>query len=413
MAKYIYTALKDNKIIVKGELEAHDLREARVKIRALGYIPAKIYLEKENTTKDYSGNFSQVDVDKKDITFLSLKSKILFTSELEVLLSAGIPIIEALNSISSNVLDTKLSMICEKLVQSIMSGQTFSQAVEKLYGALFGPVYTGLLKAGEASGDLEATLRRLIVLLQKQESIKEKITKASIYPAILFVLMVGVLAIFSGVIFPAFYGVIQNSGGDVPFLAQTLVDFCNFLNHFWWFLLICFGAFCGWCSYLFKQESLKKRWDDFILKIYGVSDFIRCINLSNFMTVLYISYEAGVPIISCLELAEKTVGNYLIKKKASNIVNSVKAGKSLTEAFSRMNFLPGTLLSMVSTGEKSGNIGEMLSKAADAMDKKVDMALDTLTKLFEPTIIIIMGGFVLFIALAFYQLYFGMMGALF
>ncbi len=131
------------------------------------------------------------------------------------------------------------------------------------------------------------------------------------------------------------------------------------------------------------------------------------------MTVLHISYDAGLPIMSGLELSNKTVGNYTIKKKIFDAVNLVRSGKTLSEAFQRTGAIPGALMTMIATGEKSGTLGKMFHDAADVIDKKVDMALDAMTKLFEPALIVIMGGIVLFIAAAFYQMYFGMLNTLF
>ena len=164
---------------------------------------------------------------------------------------------------------------------------------------------------------------------------------------------------------------------------------------------------------LFKNPEFKSKWDEFILKVPVISDFITYINLSNFMTVLQISYDAGLPIMSGLELANRSVGNYIIKHRISNSVHLVKSGKSLTEAFYQTGAIPNALMTMVATGEKSGTLGKMLHDAADVLDKRVDMALDALTKLFGPTVIVILGGVVLFIAVAFYQMYAGMLSSLF
>ena len=322
-------------------------------------------------------------------------------------------ILEALHTLEINAPNVKLKTICSKLQEQIIGGKTFAQALTSLYGSVFGPVYTSLIKAGEDSGELEETLGRMLLLLRNQDNIKGKIIQASIYPVILILIMFCVLLLFAKVIFPAFYSVIQFGGGSVPFLAQTLIGLCTFVGNFWWLIIIGFGALCYLCSTLFKNPVFKSRWDEFVLKIPAVSEFIRYINLSNFMTVLHISYDAGLPVLSGLELSAKTVGNWVIKRQAANASSLARQGKSLSEAFQLSSLIPGALMTMVATGEKSGTLGKMIKDAADVIDKKVDMALEAMLKLFEPTIIVIMGGFVLFIAMAFYQLYVGMLGTLF
>lgn len=413
MAKYKYKALKDNSKIVEGEVEAQSLREARELIRKLGFVPTKVYEEAVIPQETRVVTKQEKETAKVQIKHLSLAQKINFTSQLETLLSAGIPILEALQTIENNSPDIKLKTISMNIRVAIISGLTFAQALNSIYGNLFGPVYSGLIKTGEDAGELEATLGRMLVMLRKQDAIKGKIINASIYPAVLLVMMTGLLILFSKFVFPRFAGLMAFNGADLPFLAQSIMGACNFIDHFWWLILMVIGAVSYIAVNLFKNPQIKSKWDDFVLKIPAVSDFITYINLSNFMTVMHITYDAGVPIMTGLELANKTVGNYNIKSKIYNTVSLVRSGKTLTEAFQRTAVVPHALVSMISAGEKSGTLGKMFHDCADVIDKKVDMALEAMTKLFEPAVILIMGGAVLFIAIAFFQAYAGMLGSFF
>ena len=413
MAKYQYSALKNNNQIIKGEVEAATPREAREKIRLLGFVPTKIYTEETNTAVPVEQKIAEDNICNKNIKRLSLQEKIMFTTELQVLLSAGIPIIEALQTIENNSPKWKVKSVSFNIRQGIISGMTFAQSLTSIYGKVFGPVYTSMIKTGEEAGELDVTLERMLILLKKQDSIKGKIISASIYPGVLLIIMLGVMLIFTNFVFPAFYNVIQNGGGQITMNSMMLIGFCEFLKNFWWLVLMGIGAGCCALTSLFKNPSFKSKWDEFILKIPVISEFIKYINLANFMTVLQISYDAGLPIMAGLELSNKTVGNYTIKRQISNAVTMVKSGKTLSEAFGCSQAIPPALLTMISTGEKSGTLGKMLRDAAEVIDKKVDMALEAMTKLFEPTVIVIMGAAVLFIAVGFYQLYYSMLGSLF
>lgn len=415
MAKYIYTALKNNKQIVKGEVEAVSPREAREKIRQLGFLPTKVYVENltDNSHAETGYKPEKYEGIRKRIKHLSLNEKIMFTNELQVMLSSGIPILEALNIIEVNTPKLKLKQIASELKECIMNGMTFAQALKSMYFEVFGPVYIGLCISGEEAGELEVTLERMLVLLKKEDNIKSKIISASIYPCVLILLMFGVLVLFSKLIFPAFAGVLTQGGADIPFLASMLIGICDFVSKFW-ILILMFMAGGSYALFNFiKTPSVKKNVDAFLLSIPVLSDFIRYINLSNFMSVLQVSYDAGVPIMQGLELSNKTVGNYVIKQKVKSSVEIIKQGRSLSEAFNMTGVLPGALLTMISTGEKSGSLGKMLHDVVGVIDKKIDAVLDTLTRLFEPAMIVIMGGVVLFVAVAFYQMYFGMLGTLF
>lgn len=411
MAIYKYQALKNNNQIIEGEIEASSLREARLLIRNQGFIPAKIYSEDSNFEEHSPEVVQAKKTEKVLVKKLTLSQKIMFTSQLETLLSAGIPILEALESVESSVPDVKIKTICLNIRESIISGFTFAQSLEKLYSQVFGPVYIGLIKTGESAGELEATLQRMLVMLRKQDAIKGKIINASIYPAVLLFMMTALLILFSVFVFPRFASVMAFNGADLPFLAQMIVEASSFIGQFWWFVLMIIAAGIYTVVNMFKNPKIKSKWDEFILKVPAVSDFITYINLSNFMTVMHITYDAGVPIMSGIELANKTVGNYTIKSRIFKAISFMRSGKPISEAFQRAYAVPDALNSMISAGEKSGTLGKMFHDVAEVIDKKVDMALEAMTKLFEPAVIIIIGAAVLFIAIAFFQAYAGMLGS--
>jgi type IV pilus assembly protein PilC len=328
------------------------------------------------------------------------------------MLSSGIPILDALFNIEANSHDPKLKEMATALRKSVEGGHTFAESLGEMYGKTFGNVYISLVKTGEDSGELDVTLDRMLTILRKQEAIKEKIVNASIYPAVLLAMMFGLLVLFAKFVFPSFAGIMLNNGVDIPIMAQAIMGGIDFIGKFWWLIVISISAL-GYIFTSFGQDTgMKKSIDKFILKIPVISEFIEFINLSNFMTVLQISYDAGVPLMSGLELANKTVGNFVIKERVKEVIRNVKKGISLTDAFQKTKAIPDSLISMISAGEKSGTLCKMFKDAADVIDKKVDITLAALTRLFEPTIMVILGIVVLIIAVAFIQIYTGMLGSL-
>lgn len=405
MEKFRYIALKDNSEIVEGEIEALDAKDARRKIRALNLVPTKLSTESELLQKsDYRA--------KGRVKTLSLTQKINFTSELEVLLSSGIPILTSLESIQTNSTDTKLRVVCEDLQNSVKSGKTFAQSLDEYYGRVFGNVYCSLVQTGENSGELEKTLERMRIMLQKQDDIKAKVINALIYPSLLMIMLFALLVLFSKFVFPAFMNILSLNGGELPILARTVMDFLKFISDFWWLILLFIAAGIGFVSTLMQNESIKFKIDNFLLKLKIISDFIISVNTSNFLTVLQISYDAGVPITSALELSGTTVSNLVLKDRAKEVINLMKNGKTLTDAFRISRVIPEALMGMISAGEKSGELGKMLKDAVSVTDKKVDMALSAVMKLIEPAVIIIIGIFVAIVLLAFMQAYAGMLGSL-
>lgn len=405
MAKFKYEALQDNIKIVEGELEASSLREARELIRKLGFIPTMVCLQ------DFQ---AEPAVEAKEhystVKHLTLGQKIRFTSELETILTAGIPILEALETIEKNSPDLKIKIVCKDIKLAIMANSTFAHALEKLYGNVFGLVYTALVKTGEDAGELEATLGRMLILLRKQEAIKDKIVSASIYPAVLLGMLSILFVIFAKLVFPKFAELMKFNGADLPFLAQVIMGTSDFIDQYWWLVIIIICAGCYVAVNLFKKPPVKRCLDKLVLKTPVISDFFTYINLSNFMTIMHISYDAGVSVTSCLELANKTVGNAIIKSKVCSAANMIRGGKPLAEALAQVDVIPHALLSMLSAGEKSGTLGKMFRDCANVIDKKVDMTLEAMTKLFEPAVILIFGGVVFIFVLAFMQAYLGMLG---
>src|SRR5574344_913824 len=332
MSIYKYRAYKEKtKDMVDGEIEAKDLREARMKIMELGFLPTKVYDEStpNDIKKDNSKSFKHI---KYEVNNLSLNEKIFFTSQLQVLLSSQIPIIEALNVLAQNNQNLKVKKVAEGLRASIQNGSTLKEAMEK-YGNVFNKLFIGLVSAGEMSGEIDKTFERLSTLLEKQKKIKEKIVSASIYPIILICLIIAILTIFGMFVIPIFSSLYANSGTEMPALATAVIGFMNFMHTYWYIPLVGIsgGIYAIWK--LMKQSSFKKAWDKFVLKIPKLSEFINISNLANFIAVLQVGYEAGMPVTQALEMASSTVDNTFIKETTHNMSKLLSKGHTLYDSF--------------------------------------------------------------------------------
>lgn len=406
MTKYIYKALKDDKIVVDGEIEASTPRNAREKIRELGYLPLNIYNPDALISEADTVQHKSVQTSK--MRHLGLTDKIFFTSELQVLLSAGIPIVDALHTVEENSHKVRIKKMASELKDAVMGGMTFSQALNSLYHDVFGNTYIDLCATGELSGELDITLNRVLVMLKKQDSIKGRIIQASIYPIILIVIMFGVLVIFSKWVFPIFGALMGASGADMPFLAQTVWDVCTFVGNYWLLCFVVIFAVIGLINFLATQPNTRSFFDKLLLKTPLVNEFVRYVNLSNYMCVLQISYDSGVPIMKSFDLATRTIGNTVMKKQAIATRKIAGEGVVLSDAFKRSGLLPSVFVTMMASGEKAGNLGKMMKDIVDVIDKKVDMVLEALSKMFEPFMLVVMGLFTLIFVMAFFQMYAGM-----
>lgn len=396
MAKFFYVALKNNKTEVKGYVEAQDSREARDKIRGLGFLPTNIYEE----------TFEKPKVEKTSpkVTSLSLSEKIFFTSELQVMLASSISVIEALDTVEEHAHKPKIKIIAQDLKEKIMSGMTFSDAIQS-YESVFGTVYTGLCIAGEESGQLDKTLEYMLVVLRKEDDLKSKVISMSVYPAIVVVILVAVFLLCGKLIFPAFISGANVSPNDIPLTVKFVTMSCDMIFHYWVIFLGMLVAGGYGLSVIWKQSSVKRKFDETLLKIPLVKDFVRYVNLASFFTVMNVAYEAGLTIMSSLTLSGSTITNTKIKTEADNVEKLVNSGQTLSQSFVRAEFLPPVFNTLIATGEKSGRLGQMFRDIAIAIDKKLELVTQALSKAFEPALTVIIGIVVGYIVIAFFQLY--------
>lgn len=400
MAIYNYVALKNNKDIVTGKVEAESLRDARDSVRKLGFLPTKV--TEENLKKDDQ----KVDNSPGTMKSLGLQDRIEFTSTLQILAQAGIPIIESLMFIENDAAKLKLRLVSKELRKQIMGGSTFADTVAK-YPEIFGQVYIGLVKAGEDSGELEKTLERLMELMNKEANIRGKVIGTLMYPMFVIVLAVFIVLVMLMFVFPVFKDMFDNMGQELPWITATLMKCGIFLKTYWYFVPLIFISIFGGISFIFKWEPSRRKIDENVLKIPLLTDLVQYSNFANFIAVLQVAYDAGVPIIECLYLSILTLTNYTLKEQVAIATGKVQQGQHLSTALRATGVMPKMILFMISTGEQSGRLGDMMGQATKFIDKKLDTIIDTMTKMIEPIMLIVIGSIVLVLALALYLPLFG------
>jgi len=397
MTIYSYIALKNNKDIVKGKIEAATLREARENIRELGFLPTKIFEEK---LKNDEKSEKKVTTSGK-LKRLGLQDRMDFTSTMQILAQSGIPIIESLMFIENDAAKLKVRLVSKELRSQIMSGSTFADTIAK-YPEQFGQIYIGLVRAGEDSGELEKTLARLLELLTKEANIRGKVIGTLMYPAFVIVLAVVIILVMLMFVFPVFKEMFDGMGKELPWITAVLMNAGIFLKTYWFFVPIILGSMFGITTFLFRWQPSKRKIDEWVLKIPLLSDLIQYSNFANFIAVMQVAYDAGVPIIECLYLSNLTLTNHTLKTKIELATLKVQQGQHLSIALRSTRVMPKMILFMIATGEQSGRLGDMLTQATDFIDKKLDAIIDAMTKMIEPLMMIVIGGIVLVLALALY-----------
>lgn len=390
MPIYSYVALKRGKEVVKGEVTASNLKDARDVVRKMGLVPTKI--SEYSDAKQKRANA---------ISALSLKEKIDFISTLQILLQSGIPAVESLMFMEQEAAKKKIRDMSKVLKTQIMAGSTFADTLAR-YPQVFGYIFIGLTKAGEEAGELEKTLGRINELLTKQDNIKSKVIGTLMYPMFVIVLAILVTLVMLIFVFPAFKGMFEQQDKKLPLITELMINAGDYLKEYWYTIPLFILALVVFCIVMVRWEPAKKLLDKLVLKIPMLNSLVLYANFSNFLSVLSVSYDAGIPIIDCLHLGIVTLTNTELRNKMGGAIIKVQQGLQVSQAFKTTKIVPKMLLFMISTGEQSGRLGDMLQKGVNFLDKTLDGIIDTVTKMIEPIMLIVIGSIVLVMALALY-----------
>lgn len=397
MARYNYTAYKNGtNDIVKGQVEASNLREARTEIRSMGYTPTSIIEENAPVKKDKGSKKAVTKMPK-----MGLSEQIDFTSTLQILAAAGIPIIESLLFIENDAAKLKMRQVAAELRRQIMNGGTFAGTIAK-YPEQFGHVYIGLVKTGEDAGELEKTLDRLLELLNKQANIRTKVIGTLMYPAFVILLAIFIVIVMLVFVFPVFKDMFDQMGMQLPLVTEILMNLGITLKTNWYIIPLGFAGAAFGINFLFKWKPSKWKIDEYVLKVPLLSKLIQFSNFANFIAVMQVAYDAGVPILECLYLANMTLTNHTLEKRVEEATVKIQQGQHLSAALRATRTMPKMILFMIATGEQSGRLGDMLGQAVSYIDKALDNIIDMMTKMIEPIMLVVIGTIVLVLASALY-----------
>ena len=348
MPIYNYVGLNKKGEVVKGRVEADTPREARQNVKELGFVPTKITVD-TGSAKDQQKKDSKADA--HSLQSLTLKEKMDFTSTFQTLNRAGVPIIESLIFMEQDAGSRRIRLLAREIKNQIIAGATFSDTVSR-YPEIFGAVYIGLIKAGEESGEMERTLTRLIELLKKEADTKGKVFSALSYPVFVIVLAHAVVLIMLIFVFPAFKEMFDTAGAKLPIMTQICIDMGEFLKAKWYIIPI-IGVSVVWgIMSLFKWEPSRKKIDEVVLTIPIVGDLMKYSAFSNFLSVLQVAYEAGIPVVNCLYLANMTFSNSKMNNSVKDAIKKVQEGLHLSMALKTTGIFPQMILFMDYTGEQ-------------------------------------------------------------
>jgi type IV pilus assembly protein PilC len=374
-----------------------------------GQIQAKNKDEAARILKNRKISVDQLKMDWKNIE-LSFGEKIteedlvIVTRQLATMINAGLSIVKSLEIVANQAPKKKLRNIFEDIKTQIEQGSTFHKALEK-HKNTFGTLYINMVAAGEAGGLLDTILDRLSVYMEKSISLKRKVKSAMMYPSI--VLIVAVLVVWGLMVFiiPKFEEMYSGFGGTLPALTQFTISLSNFLSS--WYgggLIAAFIVILSVTVGLLYKRTERGRYaiDRFLLKVPKIGDLIKKVSISKFTRTFGTLLSSGVAILEALDIVARTSGNKVIERHLLRSKVDIESGKTVVAPLEKAGVFPPMVTQMISVGEETGALDQMLTKIADFYDDEVDRAVEGLTKMIEPMLMIFVGGAVGFVIIAMY-----------
>jgi type II secretory pathway component PulF len=389
MQRYLYTARDEKGKIVKGTMIAENEIELAEKISRLGYFLTN-YKAYEDTTLD------------KKLPKMKAKEVLSFTLQLVTLIDAGLPLLEALNSLAKEAENERVQRLIDDIRYRVEGGSSFREALS-FHPSTFSNLYVSIVGAGEATGRLSQVLNDLARHLEWQQELRTKIKEASTYPIILFFVMIGVVALLTVFVIPKFEPIFEQSGAQLPLPTKIILGISHFVKSFWWVILILVGAVV--LGYRFYNSTERGRYnlDSFKLKLPIFGQLLRKIVLSRFTHTFSMCVRSGINLLAVLDIAKETVRNRRIEKAIEKIKESVKVGEKLATSLRITGEFPSIVVRMVAVGEQSGALSGTLEKVASFYDKEVASSMKRIFALLEPIMIVIMGVVVGGIALSMFM----------
>ncbi|MBM4783574.1 MAG: type II secretion system inner membrane protein GspF [Archangiaceae bacterium] len=321
----------------------------------------------------------------------------IMTRQLATLLGAGVTLVEALAAMVDQVEKEQLKRILSDVKQKVNEGNSLADALSA-HGKVFGNLFINMIRAGESSGALDSVLLRLAEFTEGQARLRQKIVGTMIYPLIMMVVGGGVLVMLMTVVVPKVTKIFDDMKVTLPWTTRLLIWSSNFLQD-WWFVLV--PLMIATAIFLFqwtRSAKGKPIWDKFVLKIPVFGPLVRMLSVARFSRTLATLLKSGVPLLTAMEIVKNVVTNTVMSDVVDKARDSIREGESIANPLKRSGEFPPLVYHMVSIGERSGQLEDMLLNVADSYESQVNVRIGALTSLLEPMMIVSMGAVIAFVA---------------
>ncbi len=395
MPQFRYKAASPAGEVSEGDLEARDEATALERLQALGLIPIRIEPAEAGRPASAGGRFSRQRISQDQVGTL--------TGELATLVRSGLPLDRALELLIGLSPNPRMQALMTQVRDEVRGGAALSKALEA-HPTVFSRFYVGMIRAGEAGGALGTVLTRIAEFMERSKELKETVASALIYPTILVLASVTSVMLLLIFVVPQFSQMFEQSGKALPLATQIVIAAGDLLRKYWWAIPV--GIFLIWRYFVWQMGSVERKtaWDGRFLRLPLVGDLLTKIEVARFARTLGTLLANGIPLLAALGVVKDTVGNRVIANGLGAAREQLQAGQGLSKPLMAQGVFPPLAVHMVSVGEETGRLDEMLTRVADVYDREVSLAVKRMLALLEPVMILglglIIGGIIISILLA-------------
>lgn len=386
--EFAWEGVNQKRATIGGDIEAPTLSQAKAILRQRGVRVTKLKRKSQPLFSMGQG------IKTVDISFAS--------RQMATMIGAGIPIAQTVRAIGKGHESAAMSKLMMVISREVESGSSLSIALSK-HPQYFNRLFVSLTEAGEESGKLDTMLDRVATYNEKLEALKSKVKGALMYPIVVLVIALVVSVLLLLFVIPTFENLFQGVGADLPTLTRIIVDMSHWLQANWYIFFGIILAAGMTFSYFYKRSSkMQFAMDRILLRVPVFGVIVKKSALARFSRTLGIIFDAGVPLVDGMNTVGSATGNRVYQKAVNDVKNEISTGRSLENAMANTRVFPNMMLQMVSSGEESGELEVMLDKVADFYEREVDDAVDSMSSLIEPFMIVLLGTIIGTMVLAMY-----------
>lgn len=389
MAVYTWQGQTRGGESVSGELSAENEAEVIAKLRGQGVQPSKI----KKKTREIGFSMG---------ARVSVKEMVIFTRQFATMIDAGLPLVQALDILASAEPNKGFQRVIYAVKADVEQGQTFAQALAK-HPKVFDDLYVNLCQAGEIGGILDTILGRLAVYMEKAAKLASKIKGAFTYPVAILVIAIGVTAMLLVKVIPMFEQMFENMGGaELPGPTQTVINMSEFMQAWIWHMIGGTVAFLFILKKFYEHPKGRVISDTVLINTPVFGSLLRKSAVAKFTSTLSTLIASGVPLMDGLEIVARSSGNKVVERAIMRTREKIAEGRTMVEPLAESGVFPPMVVQMIGVGEATGALDTMLGKIADFYEEEVDAAVDALTALLEPIMMVVIGGIVGGVLIAMY-----------